>query len=95
MPTAYWPGGGQVDADLLALAAEEPVGRADEDAGAVAAVGLAAAGPAVAHVLEHQQGCWTILLEALPLMWQMKPTPQESCSNRGSYRPCAGGSRAS
>src|SRR3989442_12063634 len=33
----------------------------------------------------------TILCEALPLMWQRKPTPQESCSKRGSYRPCAGG----
>src|SRR5262245_15286236 len=30
-------------------------------------------------------------LDALPLMWQTKPTPHASCSNDVSYRPWAAG----
>src|SRR6476661_2318921 len=30
-------------------------------------------------------------LDALPLIWQTKPTPHASCSNDGSYRPWAAG----
>src|SRR4051812_22335616 len=34
---------------------------------------------------------WTIRFDGLPLMWATNPTPQESCSKRGSYKPCARG----
>jgi hypothetical protein len=56
----------QGDALLLHLPAEELVGQADEDARAVAAVGLAAAGAAVVHPLEHRQRVVDDLVRRLP-----------------------------
>ena len=50
-----------------------------------AAVGQVAAGSC--------RPCSTIACDFLPLMCATKPTPQASCSLRGSYRPCAQGGR--
>ena len=47
---------GQGDADLCALLAQERIRHADEQARAVAAVGLAPAPAAVVHALEHLEG---------------------------------------
>jgi hypothetical protein len=49
-------GGGQGKAEPTALALEEPVRHLDEDAGSVAGVRLAAAGPAMQEVLQHREG---------------------------------------
>ena len=62
--------------------------------GAVAGVDLAAAGAAVQQVDEQLQRLLDDRVRLAPLMWATKPTPHASCSNRGSYRPCAPGRRA-
>ena len=65
--------------------AQEPIRHLDQDAGAVAGVGLAAAGAAVQQVDQDLQRLRaTIACERRPLMSTTKPTPQASCSYAGS-----------
>ena len=59
--------GWEVDSELRALFAEEAIGRADEDAGAVAGIDFAAAGTAVVHVLKHLQCIGDDAMRRLPL----------------------------
>ena len=59
--------GREVDAELRGVLAEELVGHLDEDAGAVARVDLAAAGPAVEQVDEHLEGLADDRVRARPL----------------------------
>ncbi len=55
MPTPYAPGAGSIDAVLGADGAEEGVRHLEQDARAVAGVGLAAARAAMAQVHQHGQ----------------------------------------
>ncbi len=55
-PGPVVPGRGKGEAQAPRLALEEGVRHLDEDAGAVAGVDLAAAGPAVEQVLQHGEG---------------------------------------
>ena len=59
-----------------------------QDARAVARVGLAAARAAMVQVDQNLQPLPDNFVGRLPLMLTTKPTPQASCSNQGSYKPC-------
>jgi len=54
---------------------EKPVGCLDEDAGAVAGIRLATAGPAVVQVYEHLDGLFDDGVRLLPLHVDNKPHP--------------------
>jgi hypothetical protein len=60
------------------------VGHLEQDAGAVAGVGLGAGRAAVVEVLQDLDRLLKDLFDLRPLMSTTKPTPQESCSNHGS-----------
>ena len=53
MPLPYWPTAGKLDASLAADFLVERVGHLQQDAGAIAGIGFAAAGAAVVEVLQY------------------------------------------
>ncbi len=89
---AYSPGFGSSKPSSFALLGEELVRDLHQDAGAVAD---ARVGADRAAMLQIAAGCVsassTILCDLRPLMSAMNPTPQESLSSAGSYRPCGSG----
>ena len=69
---------------LAALAAQEGVRELDQQAGAVAGLGIAAASAAVLRVDQHLDALGHDLVGLLPRMLATKPTPQASRSSAGS-----------
>ncbi len=75
----------QVQAESRGFLLEEAVRHLHEDAGAVAGVGLAAAGAAVLQIVQDLQGLLDDPMGACGSSRSAtKPTPQASCSYRGS-----------
>ena len=66
------------------LRAQEAVGDLDEDAGAVAGVGLGSGAPRWSRLHSAPSAVSTMPRLATPLRWATKDTPHESCSKRGS-----------
>jgi hypothetical protein len=66
------------------LAEEVRIGNLHQHAGAVAHQRIGADGAAMGQVFQHLQAVATMLCDFSPFMWAMKPTPQASCSLRGS-----------
>ena len=90
-PPPYSPGPGSVKRSFFATCWKKRMRHLDQDAGAVAGVGLAAAGAAVVEIAQHLNGLLDDAWDLRPFMSTTKPTPQASCSNAGSYRPCLPG----
>jgi hypothetical protein len=74
----------QVDALLRHLATEEAVRNLHQDAGAVAHQRVGADRTAMGEVFQHRQPVFDDPCDFTPFIWAMKPTPQASCSLRGS-----------
>ena len=71
-----------------ARAAQECVGHLDEDARPVARLGVGALGPAMLQIRERLRARARWSRAARPSSRATNATPQASCSNEGSYRPC-------
>ena len=87
-PTAYSPGFGKRKAEPVRLLGEELVRDLQQDAGAVAGARIGADRAAMLEIAEDRERVLDQLVRLAPLMSAMKPTPQESFSSAGSYRPC-------
>ena len=74
----------QFDALGRHLLAEEAVGKLHQHAGAVAHQRVGADGAAMRQVFSMARPSLTIWCDFTPFMLTMKPTPQASCSLRGS-----------
>ena len=82
-PTAYLPAGGRAasglpssgvdDAAVGALALEQRVRNLDQDAGAVAGVGLGTGGTAMLHALERLQAAIDDVVRGLPAQVREEP----------------------
>ena len=82
---AVVPGSGQREAQCLRFLPQEAIRHLDQDAGAIARVGFAAARAAMQQVDEQlERLARRSRCDGRPLMSTTKPTPQESCSNCGS-----------
>ena len=75
---------GQPDAELGAFGGEELMRDLDQDAAAVAHLGVGAHRAAMVEVVQDRRPCSTMACDLRFFMSAMKPTPQESCSFDGS-----------
>ncbi len=94
-PTAYSPGSGSVKPRRLASLAKNLCGICTRMPAPSPMRGSAPVAPRCSRLQRMRRPSWTIKCDLRPLISAMKPTPQESLSSAGSYRPAAAGTPGS
>ncbi len=89
--TAYSPGFGKANPSREASLAKNPCGICTRMPAPSPARGSAPTAPRCSRLQRMASASSISLCDLRPLMSAMKPTPQESLSSAGSYRPCADG----
>ena len=91
-PTAYLPGSGKSISSFAHSFTKKLCGICSRTPAPSPELASAPWPPRWSILCSTTSACFKILLDFLPLMLATTPTPQASCSNQGSYRPCLAGS---